>query len=296
MENYVIKSYEEGFEEDQARIGTEVAKSYPLPHQTSAEGLKNNYTREGFDPESRLYAFNEDKMIGFLTSNVLPVGEDGIKRASVTPPQVLKEHDAVSELLFNKAIEVLKAKGVKKVQSWFGCTQNKSEEDAKKWGYKSLNTNQYLYSIKLDEIDTSISTNDIIDFDFEKHKKGVASIIAKEYERDDEWALNLLERIHNQVNNTFTKRMVFEEDGEIKALAFFGANPINPKIARALVVQASDKKYMKPMLAKVAKISKEQAIESLIIVFTEESDIKQDKYKPIQFELIGSTVQYEKDL
>ena len=93
MSDYVIKHYHEGFEVDQEKIGTEVAKAFVSPHQTPAERLKEVYTQEDFDPETRLYAFKDKKMVGFLTARVLDEEEDGVKIASLTPPSVLPGHE-----------------------------------------------------------------------------------------------------------------------------------------------------------------------------------------------------------
>jgi hypothetical protein len=89
MSDYVIKHYHEGFEVDQEKVGKEVAKTFVSPHQTPAERLKEVYTREGFDPETRLYAFKGKEMVGFLSARVLDEEEDGVKIASLTPPSVL---------------------------------------------------------------------------------------------------------------------------------------------------------------------------------------------------------------
>ncbi|MHA1188788.1 MAG: hypothetical protein ACTSSK_18425 [Candidatus Heimdallarchaeota archaeon] len=115
MAKYVIKKYEKGFEVDQERIGNEVALTFLQPHQTRAEFLKERYSQEDFDSETRLYAFKDDEMVGFLTSRVLEEQEDGVKRASLTPPSVLSKHAEVNDILFNQATEILTKKGVQQI-------------------------------------------------------------------------------------------------------------------------------------------------------------------------------------
>ena len=49
--------------------------------QTPVDRLKENYARENFDPETRLYCFKGDEMVGYIGANVVDVEDEGIKRA-----------------------------------------------------------------------------------------------------------------------------------------------------------------------------------------------------------------------
>ena len=112
MPKYKIKSYQEEFLEAQEKVGTEATKDWQAFGQTPATQLKQIYSQEGFDPNTKLYAFEGDKLVGFLTSSIIPESEDGIKRANLEFPIVLKGHEGCCELLFNKAIDYLKSKGL----------------------------------------------------------------------------------------------------------------------------------------------------------------------------------------
>ncbi|NHJ32845.1 MAG: hypothetical protein FK732_08280, partial [Asgard group archaeon] len=69
MPKYEIKSYQEEFLEAQEKVGTEATKEWQAFGQTPAAQLKQIYSQEGFDPETKLYAFKGDEMVGFLTSS-----------------------------------------------------------------------------------------------------------------------------------------------------------------------------------------------------------------------------------
>ncbi|MFX1537214.1 MAG: hypothetical protein ACFFDI_23655 [Promethearchaeota archaeon] len=296
MTKYVLKHYQEGFEEDQERIGVEVAKSYIAPHQTTARALKEVYSRDDFDPETRLYAFKGKEMVGFLTSRVLPEEEDGIKKANLTPPQVLAEHDEeVSELLLNKAIEVLKSKGIKKVLAQFGARQSKNEDKAKEWGFKLVATDYYLYSIDLSNLDPSISAEKVIDFNYEKHLEDCAKILASETEREVDWVKGIFERWKENPDPN-RKLIVIEEEGKVKAYTAVFKNNIIPTYAGLWGVWAESEDYMKQLLAKIAQIVKENKIERLTVAYTEESDIEQEKYKPIKFDFVATASRFEMDI
>ncbi len=295
MSDYVIKHYHEGFEVDQAKVGVEVAKAFIVPHQTPADRLKEAYTREGFDPETRLYAFKEKKMVGFLTARILDEEVDGVKMANLTPPSVLPGHEEAEQLLFKKALKILKKKGAQKVRSNFGAITKQDAATAKKWGYKLMRTANFLYNIDLADIDTSVSIDEIVKFDYDKHKKACVQIICSEYEQEEEQVNNFFERIREA---TYIERLqwVIEEDGEIKAYGGMVINPINPSVGRVMVLYAKNEDYMIKNLAKFREVKDKKKLKSLQTGFTEEDDIKDTKYKPIKFELIGTTSQFELEL
>ena len=68
---YEIKSYQEEFLDDQVRIGTKILSKWRAAGQTSKDGLKQRYSQPSFDPETRLYAFHEGTMVGFVTSMII---------------------------------------------------------------------------------------------------------------------------------------------------------------------------------------------------------------------------------
>lgn len=295
MSDYVIKHYHEGFEVDQEKVGAEVAKSFVSPHQTPAERLKEVYTREGFDPETRLYAFKDKKMVGFLTARVLDEEEDGVKIASLTPPSVLPDHEEAEKLLFKKAVEILKKKGAKKIRSNFGVITKQDGEIAKKWGYTHKQTAYYLYNINLDDIDPSVSLDDIEKFEYDKHQQACVKILAAEYGRDEEWVNNLYERMKEDTV-TVRKQWVILEGDEIKAYAGLILNPIDPSAGRVMVTYAASEEYMKKILIKLRKMKDKNNLTRILAGFTEEGDVKEAKYKPIKYDLLGTASLFEMDL
>ncbi|NHJ05384.1 MAG: hypothetical protein EAX90_11205 [Candidatus Heimdallarchaeota archaeon] len=297
MTDYIIKNYQNGFEEEQEKIGIEVAKSFITPHQTPVERLRQIYSQENFDSNTRLYAFKGDKMVGFLTSRVLDDDETGIKKANLTLPSVLPEHKEAWKMLYDKAIDVLKEKKVKKIQTWFGCIACKPIEEAEKMGYNTILSNNYfLYNVDLSEIDQEVSTEKVVNFDFEKHHEGLIPIIIEEYDRNEEWARNYLEQVRTGSNTANRFLQVIEDNGVIKGFFSLNINRIEPSIGTLQVIHAKSEDYMKQLLSKIAKIAEEKGCKQIQIGYTNESDIKQEKYQPIKFVYLSSAVQYIKDL
>jgi len=294
LTEYEIKTYQPGFEEQQEQIGMEVAKSFVVPHQTNKDRLKQVYTQPEFDPETRLYAFKGEKMVGFLTSRILDIGEDGIKKANLTPPSVLAGHEKVRDLLFNKAIDTLKKKEVKQIISNFGPRCNISSEQALKWGYKLAQQNHYVYSIDFSGLE-KISTDKVVEFDFDKHLAGCIKIIAEEYGQTEDFAKQLFENLKNNPNPD-RQILVIEDNNEICAFTGITPNNIKPEIGGLLAIYAENEDYMKQLLAKLYEITKQKNLKITQLGFTEESDIKQKKYSPIKAKLLSIGGQYIKEL
>lgn len=119
MSNYIIKSYQEGFAEDQARLDLEVSKTWIMPDDTPLSQLIEYYSNLDFDPEMRLFCFLEDTMIGFVSIRFTDEN-DGIVRTMLDFPVVLPDHGEAVDLLHERALEALRAKGIQTVHSTFG--------------------------------------------------------------------------------------------------------------------------------------------------------------------------------
>ncbi|MCY3413580.1 MAG: hypothetical protein INQ03_18200 [Candidatus Heimdallarchaeota archaeon] len=123
---YEIKPFQEAYIGDQYRIGASIYNLWPMGGQTKIKELKESYSKEDFDPETRLYAFINDEMVGFITTKLLENNE-----AYFEWPYVLRDHRIAEELLINRAIDVLKAKGVTKLitraGNYWGRTRDLAE-------------------------------------------------------------------------------------------------------------------------------------------------------------------------
>ena len=112
MQRYVIKEYQKGFEQDQARIGIEVARKWAWPYAYNLAGLERLHAQPGFDPETRQYCFYGDEMVGYMFSVITP-GEGGSAAiANLDFPRMLSGHEKAALQLMYKAIETLERKGV----------------------------------------------------------------------------------------------------------------------------------------------------------------------------------------
>ena len=169
MSEYIIKTYKEGFEEEQEKVGAKVAQDWINAHQTPADRLKEVYSQPEFDPETRHYCFKGDKMVGFLTSKVLKEEEGEEKKASLVFPSVLSGHEEAVSLLYDAAIKTLKEKGVKKVESYASALCGSQVELANKYDFSYVkDVENIVYTLKVSNIDDAIDTSKVRKFDMEK--------------------------------------------------------------------------------------------------------------------------------
>ena len=119
-----------------------------------------------------------------------------------------------------------------------------------------------------------------------------AKILADEYGRDIDWANDFYERIRNN-NNINRMQFVIVEDNELKGYLGLNQNNIVPTIASIMVIYAANTDYMKQLLAKITSIKKELSLEKINAAYSDTNDITLEKYKPIKYEFLGSSAQFE---
>ena len=64
---YEIRTYSEEYLEKQVEIGSSILKNWLGAAQTPYDRLKAAYSKEGFDPSSKYYAFKDGEMVARLT-------------------------------------------------------------------------------------------------------------------------------------------------------------------------------------------------------------------------------------
>lgn len=188
MSEYELKNYEKGIEEAQAALGTEVTKDWTNFGQSDADALRTAYSREGFDPETRHYAFKDGELVGFLVSRVLPDAEDGVKRATFDFPFVKEGHEKAGELLYERAMKTFKEKGVqlvdvRAVEGWIGTL-----EKAEKYGFKKGGLRYVQIKAAIDKLEPKEHTEKYENFDAEKDKEQIIAIFIERFNMTDEQA------------------------------------------------------------------------------------------------------------
>ncbi|MFW9924753.1 MAG: hypothetical protein ACFFDW_15845, partial [Candidatus Thorarchaeota archaeon] len=213
--DYILKNYQEEFLEFQEQVGKEATKEWINFYQTPATTLKRAYSTPNFDPETKHYAFKGDKLVGFLTSSIAPKSEDDIQRAYLEFPLVLKGHETAVDLLIEKGISTLKAKGVKKILARAAKEWKGTLDKANKWGFK-YNKNLYIVmEAKLKDLNLKRSDNfEIVPYDHSKDFNQMVQIFNKKFGMELERAKANFETI-NQNKEDYPVHLILHRNNKI---------------------------------------------------------------------------------
>ncbi len=295
MSKYKIKSYQEEFLEAQEKVGKEATKDWGMFGQTPAAQLKQYYSQEGFDPETKLYAFKEDELVGFLTSSILTESEDGIKRANLEFPLCLPEHKECADLLFNQAIKNLKKKGVQKIQTRVGEMYKGTIEQAKKHGYNYLRDLYIQIEAKVKDISIAESKFEVIDFDESRDLDQMLRIFVEELGASEEYAKANFERIIKD-KETFAIHMVIREDDKIVGRVLSYRNQNTPNEFNFGNFYYTDEKYFPSLISTAISKLKELGAEKASLFLYGETITHLEKYQSFGFKQTGKIAYYEKEI
>ena len=291
MSDYVIKQYQEEFIEDQFKVGSEVVKDWKFFGQTSVEELKQAYSRENFDPETRLYCFKDEKLVGFLTAAVNETEEE--RFGFLRLPFVLPENKDAEELLFNGIVEVFKKKGIKNIRAQASEHWGNTLELVKKWNFEKKEENFYVYSANLKEI--ALDKNDKIEvrsFDYEKDVESMVEIFKEKYGYTEEAAKQNFETIKNF--DRVIAHLIVQKDENIvgRALAYLTDD------SRLAIngYMFGDDNIKKALLAEIIEKCKEKNVEKLQMFFNLPNEQLIPTYEKLGFKLDGKGTTFEKKI
>ena len=293
MTDYSIKTYQEDFIEDQFKIGIEVSKDWQLFGQTPVESLKEVYSQEGFDPETRLYCFKGEEMVGFLTSAVLPEQEEGKTIANLSIPMVLEGHEKAIELLMEKALEVLKAKGAEIVRTGTSDSWGSYSEIPKKWGYEYVRDTGYLVNQEISNISTVEETGNVELYNKERDLDELVQIFVKELGMTEEQAVANFDLIDNSEN--ILGHYVVRKEDKIVARTYAALNPEQPTVTIGYIY-ATDEDAKIQLVSKIINASKEKEIKNVQAFLFGGMMAKLEEYEAMGFQNLGKGSLFEKKL
>ena len=249
---YVIKTYESGFEKYHKKIGLEVSKNWAWPF----EGFTEIYSDPNFDPETVLSCFKDNEMVGFVSLRLMGEGpgiliNEGVA-AYLDIPRVISGFEDAADLLMKKIIQTLKNKGVKLIRTRVSTMRKNSIELAKRWGFKPhedypLGYKIY-YTYDLDKGKLDYPTNDLQsfdrDYDLEDCSLGVSTYFRMPKERAKNWILGFESR------EDLISHYVIRENGKLAGYCVALSNPHNEDIIATYYIEAANEDYMKQLIVR----------------------------------------------
>ncbi|MCK5410368.1 MAG: hypothetical protein KAJ30_08885, partial [Candidatus Heimdallarchaeota archaeon] len=250
-----------------------VAKTWIYAHQTDAERLEELYSKPDFDPKTRHYSFKDGKMVGFLTSKIIDPKDDGKKRANLAFPSVLRGHEESVGLLYEKAVNVLREKGVEIVETLASPLCGEQIELVQQFGFTHKeDLNNIVFIQKVKKLENGIKVTDVRNFDSRKDMDKWLAIVKKLDNRTDEQ----IEKIKDEIDDAnVIAHLVIEDKDEIVGTVLVFRNPIKTESANLAVLYATEEKYFKQLIAKASTIALENGVEEFLIwLFGERLDLK----------------------
>ncbi|MFX1254964.1 MAG: hypothetical protein ACFFCZ_25370 [Promethearchaeota archaeon] len=305
---YEIKSYQEEFLDDQVRIGTVMLSKWRLAGQTPKDGLKKRYSQPDFDPKTRLYAFYQGEMVGFVTSMIIE--EKGVKKARMEIPIVIDGHEEARKLLFEKAIEVLKNKGATILRTRAGEYWGNTVQLAKEYGFTYTAYHLRGSQKRFDEIDSSklLDPVDVKPYDPKIDADKLLQLVMKQFNVPEENARLVVKRYEDwnigEVKNLFgvPQKLVFHliigvEEIIGRALGFqselYDKNTVE---LTSLYVKDNNETIRGQLLAAGILESKKMDFEELLVHISEFSRERDDYYTPYGFKFSTKIGYYEKEI
>ena len=131
-----FKTYSKSRLDDHIELVQQVTRDWDWkPWYPDKEQLNKIYSREGFTSETRHYVYDDDLLVGFLSSAVEEVVE-GIQYGSIHMLFIRNGYGHIEEELMKKTFAVLKSKGVQVIRTASMPGWGKYSQILEKWGFE----------------------------------------------------------------------------------------------------------------------------------------------------------------
>ncbi|MGC9777836.1 MAG: hypothetical protein HZR80_01175 [Candidatus Heimdallarchaeota archaeon] len=131
-----FKTYSKSRLDDHINLVQDVIKDWDWKlWYPEKEELAKTYSQEGFTPETRHYVYENELLVGFLSSAV-EEKVDGIQYGSIHILFIRQGYEHIEEELMTKTIEVLKSKGVEVIRTASMPGWGNYSQTLEQWGFK----------------------------------------------------------------------------------------------------------------------------------------------------------------
>lgn len=294
MQKYIVRDYQKGFEEDQVRIGVEVAQNWIWPYAYSLADLLQLHAQPDFDPTTRHYCFLGAEMVGYMFSVIMPSEGGAISRANLDFPRMMPGHEHAAELLVEKALETLKRKGVSRVTGRVTTMCPGDIQLAERvgfsisdWGYKVY------YSYEMEWGRLNLPGGAVEEVDPQTDLDEYAQVAARWYRRAPEWCRALLAEWHAA---GLIAHLGLREDGRLVAACMAAPNAVRPSTAAIYYIYTPDETNLRPMLARVVDKCVDRGMHNVIADLVNEHRQYEPVYQELGFEKVADWARCEKAL
>lgn len=178
---YVIKTYQEGFLDQQFKIGSAKYDKWRMGGQTRISQLQQTYSHPDFDPETRFYAFLEDEMVAFLNASDKKESERRV--AFFEFPYYKTNHKAAVAPLVEFAFTKLKEQGFDTLVTRAGPYWGNTSHMAERYGFIETQQIVRAASLDLDDVDQRLFdyNSKLSQFNPDIHLRGVVDLVVEKF-------------------------------------------------------------------------------------------------------------------
>lgn len=211
-----FRIYDEQRLDDHIELVNEVIKDWEwISWYPTKEQLRIAYSREGFTPDTRHYLYDNDKLIGFLSSAVEEKDEDGIQHGSIHRLFVRKGYEYVEDKIMKKTLDLLKERGVQIVRTSIKPGMGNLAGILERWGFGERTKMDYSVIFKIEDyVNADFQKPEyLIDIDLETDRELLIDAIYSDRKRTKEEIANRLETLIK--NKRIVAAVVAKENNEI---------------------------------------------------------------------------------
>jgi hypothetical protein len=297
MADYIIKEYDESYIEDQVRVGLTLAERTFTYGQSNVEQIKQVYSREDFDPETRLYCFKDDELVGFIGARIRDDENEKIKIAQSRLAVCLPGHEKAFDLLYDSLVEVLKKKEVKKIETGQTVVEGIFYDLTKKKGFELVREGINIYQLEFSNFKDYKTEAEAGDFDRETEADEVVKMLGELYSEIP--TENIQNAVNNYVENenVVTNRSI-KKDGKVVGYGCV-AKGQHPNIVNIRLLCSDNSEYKKHITADLVKICKEKGFDTVSVFLNPENPVDLQEGKDIEtigFEKLGSFETFSKEI
>lgn len=280
--SYELKYYEESYLEKQFEIGNFHLSTWLGGQQSPVSRLRELYSNENFDPQTRCYALKDGVVVGFQTANI-PIDQTEARMANLEFPLVASGHEAVEEQLMDFAFDTLRKKGVSKVVSRASDRWGKTMEFAQKYHYgnKSLMWKNAQLDVKLYQPKPEdVVVLDVKESDLDEIKEILISF-RENSETTAQKQLSLLQKIPERV----TSWKIVRESGKVVGYDHLVQDIRDNRKARMNAIYAMNDDIRDSIMNAHVKSAKENGIQYITNFFFGPSENMDPPYAQYGFEI-----------
>jgi hypothetical protein len=290
MSEYTIKQYDESFIDKQVEIGNTFANRWISYGQTPVDRLRERYSADDFDPETRLYCFKGDEMVGFIGANVTEVEEEErkFKRAQTRLSFVLPGHEDAFGLLYDQLLDVLKQKGVEEVQTPQTILNDDYYQKAEKLGFSKTRKTADIFLCDISKMKPFETDYEIVDYNHETDVEQVKTMLVEAYPNIGDNLDTYVERMAN--NENLISYRVIKEGDEI--LAYCGTTSGNAEAtAQTSLLIGRNSELKRHLISDALAILREKDFKQAVIFLNLELELEKreaEDFKAVGFEHVGT--------